>query len=254
MLWPRGGSWIFPYFQWKIMDWRALVAQTAAWPKHLAEIISCEPTYMGLCGASGFGVGGVWIDPWGSVCILVLCHPWPLDIINNLVSTTNLELHITNCNPAIASLILHKSTITAAVLEAWMSATRYGSYNTLILLWNMCEASTINPVITELLRIYALHSRQFFLNPFFFYHLGQDNCMPYGASCLFDFPDTLFLVHMYVTHPQPLSLWKISSPPLGLLPCVISTLCRNLCNRVLISMWDSKVCTSSGCTSAPPCW
>ena len=39
----------------------------------------------------------------------------------------------------------------------------------------MREASTINPVVADILPIRARHSIQFFLNPYVFYHLGQDN-------------------------------------------------------------------------------
>ena len=60
----------------------------------------------------------------------------------------------------------------------------------------------INPVVADLLRIRALHSRKFFLNPSVFYHPGQENCMADDASCLFYLSDTDFLTHMSVVHPQ----------------------------------------------------
>ena len=45
----------------------------------------------------------------------------------------------------------------------------------------MWEASTINLVVSDLLRICVLHSRQFYLNILFFYHPVQENLMDYDA-------------------------------------------------------------------------
>ena len=42
--------------------------------------------------------------------------------------------------------------------------------------------------------------------------------------------------------------------PLKILSCVISTLCRKPCKRVLLKIRDSRVSTGSGVTSDPPCW
>ena len=50
----------------------------------------------------------------------------------------------------------------------------------------------INPVVADLLRICTLHYRQFFLNPSFFYHLGQEYCMADDASRLFYLSATNF--------------------------------------------------------------
>ena len=81
----------------------------------------------------------------------------------------------------------------------------------------------------------------------FFNHPGQEHCMTHDVSCLFNLSDTHPLAHMYVAHPQPIDMWKISF-------CIISMLHRNLCERALLRMRDSRVCTRSGLTSLPPCW
>ena len=90
-----------------------------------------------------------------------------------------------------------------------MDAPLSGLDNTTTVLWSTQEASTINPVVADLLRIYDLHYIHFFLNPSALYHPGQDNCMTDNASCLFDLPDTSFLAHMSSAYPQLLSLWQI---------------------------------------------
>ena len=82
-----------------------------------------------------------------------------------------------------------------------MAAPRSGSDNTPTVSWSTREASAINPVVSDLLRIRALHSRQFFLSLSVFYHLGLKNCMADDVSRLFDLADTPFLAHMSVTYP-----------------------------------------------------
>ena len=111
----------------------------------------------------------------------------------------------------------------------------------------------IIPVVANLLRIYALHSRKFFLNPSIIYHPGQENCMADNASRLFYLSDTEFLIHMSIVHPQLHGLWQIFLPPLELLSCVISTLHRKPYEPALLKIRDSRGCTGSGPTSVPPC-
>ena len=139
---------------------------------HLAEIVRCKPTHIGFCDVLGLGAGVVWLNPSQTGCILVLRQPWPLYIISDLVLATNLKGQITNSDIELATLALHEATLLAAAPEARMAVQRSGLENTHTVLWGMLEYSTINPVVTDLLRIRALHSRQFFLNTSIFYHTG----------------------------------------------------------------------------------
>ena len=83
-----------------------------------------------------------------------------------------------------------------------MAAPHSGSENTHTLSWSKREASIINPVVADLLRIRALHSINFFPTPSVFDHPGQENCIADDASRLFYLSDTQFLTHMSVLHPQ----------------------------------------------------
>ena len=134
-----------------------------------------------------------------------------------------------------------------------MAAPRSGSYNTPTVSWSTSESLMINPVVADLLRIPALYSRNFFLNPSVFYHPVQEKCMVDDASRLFSLSDTKFLTYMSVVHPQLHGSWKISLPLPELLSCVISTLCRKPCQPALLKMRDSRGCTISGTNSVPPC-
>ena len=158
-------AWLSPDFHWEIADWNMLANQTANLPTHLADIVCYEPTHLGFCYALGLGAGGVWLDPSHLEKDLVWLYPWPTDIIANLVSSTNREGTITNSDLELAALVLHKATLLAAVPEARLPPPHSGSDNTPTVSWSTKEASTINPVVADLLCLCVLHSRQFFLNP-----------------------------------------------------------------------------------------
>ena len=106
-----------------------------------------------------------------------------------------------NSDLELAALILHEATLLAAVPEARLAAPRSGSDNTPTVSWSTKEASTINPVVADLLRLCALHSRQFFINPSVFNHPGIENRMADDASRLFELSDTSLLAHMSSAYP-----------------------------------------------------
>ena len=56
------------------------------------------------------------------------------------------------------------------------------------------------------------------------------------TSCLFEISDTPFIVHMSATYPKLKFLWQLYPLLSQLLSCVISTLCRNMCNRELLNI------------------
>ena len=158
-------AWLSLDFHREIADWRMLAEHTANRPTHLADIIRHKPTHLGFCGASGLGDGGVWLDPSCSGEDLVWRHPWPEDIIANLVSFTNMEGTTTNSDLELATLVLHEATLLAAVPDVRLPAPHPGSDNTPTVSCSTEEFSMINLVVADLLRICALHLRQFFINP-----------------------------------------------------------------------------------------
>ena len=76
-------------------------------PTHLAEIVCRKPTHLGFFHASGLGDWGVWLDSSRLRKGLVWRHPWPAEIIADLVSSTNREGTIANSDVELAALILH---------------------------------------------------------------------------------------------------------------------------------------------------
>ena len=63
----------------------------------------------------------------------------------------------------LAALVLHETTLLAAVPESRLAAPRSGLNNTPTVSWITKEASTINPVMADLLCLHTLHLRQFFI-------------------------------------------------------------------------------------------
>ena len=179
-------------------------------------------------------------------------HPWPADIITDLVSSTNREGEITNSDLELAALVLHEATLLTAVHEARLAAPRSRSNNTCTFSWSTKEASTINPVVADLFCLCALHSRKFFFNPPVFYHPGIKNRMADDTSHLFEISDTSLLAHMSSVYPQSKISWMISLPPPDMLSCVITTLHRRPCKQELHKILARRGSTSSAATSAPP--
>ena len=116
---------------------------------------------MGFCYASSLEAGSVWLDPAKYGSNLVWLHPWPPDIIANLVLSKNLEGRITNSDLELAFLVLHKATLLEAAPTSRMAVPNSESDNTSTVLWITREASTIKPQEAEFLCIYVLHSRFF---------------------------------------------------------------------------------------------
>ena len=107
----------------------------------------------------------MWLDPARTGQNLVWQNPWPPYIVASLLSSANPQGTITNSNLKLAALVLQEAAFLKAVHKTRMAAPRSGSDNTLTVSWSTHEAFMINPVVADLLRICALHSKDFFLNP-----------------------------------------------------------------------------------------
>ena len=158
-------AWLSPAFHREIADSKILTEQKSNPHTHFVKIVCREPTHLEFCDASGLGAREVLLDPSRSWKDLLRRHPWPAEIIYDLVSSTNREGTIKNSDLELVALVLHKATLLTAVLEARLVAPCSGLYNIPTVSWSKKEASTINPVVADL---FALHLSQFFLNPYIF--------------------------------------------------------------------------------------
>ena len=128
----------------------------------------------------------MWLDSARKVQNLVWRLPWPPDIVDNLVSSTNPQGKITSFDLELAALLLQEATLLEAVPKAYMAAPRSGSDNTRTFSWSMHEASMINSVVADLLCIRVLHSRKFSSILKFL----SSRCMADNASHLFIYTST----------------------------------------------------------------
>ena len=163
------------------------------------DIVCQEATQLRLCDASGISTRVMWLKITRSGKIIMWNHPCPYDITDSLVLETNSWGTLSNYNLDLSAIIIHKSTLLAALHEAIMTAPRSISDNTPNISWINWESYTINPVVVDLLHTHELSSRQFLLNPLVFYHYRQGNLRADDASFLFILPNTSFLSHMYST-------------------------------------------------------
>ena len=170
----------------------------------------------------------MWLNPSGKGHNPLWWHPWPENVTSELVFSTKPNGTIANSYLELTALVLHEATLLKSVTKYRMAAPRSGFYNTPTSSLSMREASMINLVVADLLRIRALYSRKFFLDPSVFYHLVQENYMANDASRLFYLSYIEFLAHVSVVHPQLYGLCQISLPLPEMLSCMISTLRRKM--------------------------
>ena len=151
-------------------------------PTYLVEIVQCLATDMGYTNASGLGCGGVWIEPNEDGVRYVWRLPWPEDIMADLVSSKNPQGRITNSDFELAALVLQEETFTFVSTDPTWRAPLTGSKNTPTVAWTFLEASTVNPVVADLLCLRSLVNRQFNITLSVFYHPGTQNTMADNGS------------------------------------------------------------------------
>ena len=81
---------------------------------------------MGFCNTSIIISGSVWIKQDETGTIIAWGHPWSSDSTADFVSESNSNGIITNSNPKIASLILHKATLLYDTRKATTSVNHCG--------------------------------------------------------------------------------------------------------------------------------
>ena len=85
---------------------------------------------MGFWDASDLSSGCVWLDPLWYGRSLVWHHPWPLEIINDLVLEINQEGKLTKSYLELSFLVFYWEPLLLAVLAASMATPRYCLDNT----------------------------------------------------------------------------------------------------------------------------
>ena len=158
-------------------------------PRFLAEVAQHLPTALGFCDASGTGAGGFWIDPNGTGANFLWKIQWSADIVSDLLTWDNLAGGITNSDLELAALVLKDYCFPLVCSRPDWHTPLTGSDNTPTVSWCFREASTTNPIVSDLLRICAETNSGALLTPSLFYQPGPLNIMVDDTSRSFDLPD-----------------------------------------------------------------
>ena len=196
-------------------------------PTYLAEIVHRVATDMGYTDASGQGAGGVWLTPNSDGISYVWRLQWPNDIVEDLVSFKNPSGRITNSDLELAALVLQEATFPSISDQpAWRSPTS-GSDNTPTVSWTFKEASIVNPVVADLLRIRSTINRTACITPSVFYHPGILNTIADDALRRFDLSHPYFLSFFFLPKIlQPITVGKfMADMPPALRRDFVSDLC-----------------------------
>lgn len=148
-------------------DFRWVAAQATVRPTRLYELIPIGLDIVGATDASGYGMGGVFFvpTPWSTadrpVYHSYCWQSWfPQDIVDNLVSIDNPNGEVTNSDLELAATVAQHDIIahTTNVVDATVGTLHD---NTPTVYWNRNGSATTQGAPAYLLRLQALHKRQF---------------------------------------------------------------------------------------------
>ena len=168
----RATTYLSKSFHRDVKFWQSLCADMVSRPTYFVDIVQRLATDMGYTDASGLGYRGVWIDPNEDGVHYVWRLPWAEKIIADLVSSDNTQGRITNSDLELAVLVLQEGTFPFVSTNPTWRAPFTGSENTNTVAWTFLEASTVNPVVADLLRLRSLFNHQFNTTLSVFYHPG----------------------------------------------------------------------------------
>ena len=172
-------------------------------PTLFEEIVQRLTTYMGYSNVSGLGFGGVWIEPNKDGVHYVWQLTCPEYIMADLFSTNNPQGRIANSGLELVALVLQEARFTFVSTNPTWRDPFTGSDNTPTVDWAFPEASTLNPVLADLLCLRSFVDYQFKITPSIFYHPGTKNSMADDACRKFHLALDIFLSLFYTTYsPQ----------------------------------------------------
>ena len=213
-------------FHREISNWQRLCKDLLARPRFLADVVQRLPNALGFCDASGMGTGVVWIDPDGTGASFVWRVKCLAEIVSDLVTWDNPTGGTTNSDLELAALVLQKSCFSIAFSRPTWHAPMTGSDNTPSVSWCFREASTVNPIVADLLCVRAeMNSGALLTLPVFYQPYPADD-----ASLRFQLPDNKFLSFFWSKYClyQSAGSWTLCHPPTEITFCVISVLRRSM--------------------------
>ena len=201
-----------------LQDLYTLAQDLSQRPTRMAEIVPTHPLYAGCCDASRAGMGGVWLpspDPYyPQHPPYVWRAPFPPQIQQALITTTNPSGTITNSDLELAGAIAHAGTL-AHHRDIRECTVAIFSDNTPAVVWGTKASATTTGPAAYLLRTASLHQR---CHRYLLQHAyipGPANVLADIASRRFDLSDDA-LLHLLTTLSPHAQNWRMltTSPEL----------------------------------------
>ena len=197
-------------------DFRNLAEDVASRPTRIAELVPDKyPATLGACDAAGSGMGGIHFIPLanGKTQPVLWRSPFPDWVRDRLVSFDNPQGDITNSDLELAGAVAHNDILAQYANVA--ERTTLNMYdNTPTVYWQRKGATTTTGPAAYLLRLQALHQRQYRYVPRRDYIPGPSNTMADTLSREHSWTDTELLTHFNALFPQelPWTLLRLSKP------------------------------------------
>ena len=223
-------------------DFRWVARSLQQRPTRIFEIVPTAPRIIGATDAAGHGMGGVFFVPHPDSEVddpiyesYVWRHPFSTDISDALISPDNPGGTISNSDLELAATIAHHDVIAHEfdVREATISTLHD---NTPTVYWNRKGSASTEGPAAYLLRLQALHGRQYRYCPMHDFIPGHLNRMADTASRYFwkSEPDLLHFFDSQFPQTRP---WRLCT-----LRCEASSLVTSALRRQRLDpeSWTSE--------------
>ena len=160
---------------------------------------------------------------------------------------------VANSELELPNLILHEDTFPEMCKSTKCRIHITGSDNNQTIAWTFKEATSVNLMMTDLLRICSIVNTNSFIAPTVFYHPGTLSTVVDDTSRRFDLPHSQFLsLFSCKYHSQrSSSSWTGYHPPNDMISSVISTLHMHQSGEVTFLTIEQRPYTNSGSPSIP---
>ena len=227
-------------------------------PLRLFELVPTEPTAIGATDAAAHGMGGIFFVPTDYATpdapdyeSYVWRHPFPSDVIQQLLTEHNPSGTITNSDLELAASVAQHDVI-AATIDVQEATIGNLHDNTPTVYWNIKGSSTTTGPAAYLQRLQALHRRQHAYLPTHDFLPGHLNKMADDASRLQLLSDGAFHSHMSTAFPQPRP-WRLCTLRSSVNSALISALRKKRCDPASLERPNAppKTCGNCGWNSVP---
>jgi hypothetical protein len=211
-------------------DFRWLAKDLSSRPTRWGEVVDSDPLLLGAVDASSTGMGGIWLDPLGKLPPLLWRHPFPSDVTNALVSSSNPQGTLTNSDLEHTGLVCH-ADIPAQMFDIREATICALTDNTAALSRETRGSTSVAAPSSYLCRLSSLHQRALRYRLQVAYIPGPLNVMADDLSRRWDLSDTQLLSHFNLVYPQELR-WHLCHLRSEMHSSAMSALSQQRCNLV----------------------